>query len=133
VTIRPPRAQIWDLQLSAATTYYVVVSGWGNETGRYIFTMTSPQHTAAPTPAPPTTAWAPSWVLSQAPSVLPSQAPSVVPSQAPSVVPSQAPSVVPSHEQSSDYDSESSDLGMPPPCPPHTLSTLHGRPWCATS
>ena len=41
MTIRPPRAQIWDLQLSAATTYYIVVSGWGNETGRFIFTMTS--------------------------------------------------------------------------------------------
>ena len=33
------RAQIWDLQLSAATTYYIVVSGYANETGSYTFTM----------------------------------------------------------------------------------------------
>jgi hypothetical protein len=35
------RAQIWDLQLSAATTYYIVVSGYANETGSYTFTMAS--------------------------------------------------------------------------------------------
>jgi hypothetical protein len=70
---------------------------------------------------------------SAAPSMAPSQASSESPSQVPGASPSQAPSVVPSHEQSSDYDSESSDLGMPPPCPPHTLSSRYGRPWCATS
>ena len=70
---------------------------------------------------------------SAAPSMAPSQASSESPSQVPGASPSQAPSVVPSHEQSSDYDSESSDLGMLRPCPPHTLSTRYGRPWCATS